>query len=922
MNILKVAGKDISSIFKNKFIRISVIAIIVVPLLYSLLYLAAFWDPYSRLDKLPVAVVNLDKGTIYDGKTVNYGNDTIKELKDDKELGWNFVSLEDAVNGVNGSKYYSMFIIPEEFSKNVVSGNTSNPVKPEITYASNDKKNFLAAQIGGKVEVLIKEKIASSISKEYTEVTFNKLYDLKDGMKTAADGSDKLRDGIETLQGNIPQLEAGVTSLTDGSLQLKKGLYDLKTETSALPDASKKLLNGATAISSGLASLKDETKALPEGTKSLVNGSVALNSGLKDALDGTKALAEGSTTLSKGYNNVLLPSVDKLNEGATALSTGLSSATDGASALLNGVNGDGTAANPGLINAAKSLEQGSASLNTGVNQLNQGTEQLSQSSKAIIDGGNNLINSYSSIQSGYGQVKNGTNTLISQVQGSYEIINDIGDSIKQYVESNPDAMNDPNIKKILGDLNTLASSNNPSQIQQLQQGLGQVSQGLEYFENNGLIKYTTGVKSYVDGTNSAIAAVNEINKGASEFASGATNYSNGASKFATGAKALANGITSAISGSNELSTGINTLYSNLTDENSGLGAGVTAIKNGAEALNTGIDKLYNGSNDLKSGLVTLNDSTPKLVDGINKLYDGSVTLKNGIATLNSSTPIMISGINKLYDGSVKINGGLNSLSSKIPELKDGVTKLKDGSTELATKLKDGYDTLNSSLVNSSTTMGDFVSSPLEMQDTAVTSVADYGTGFAPYFIPLSLWVGAIMMFFVISTKVDEKIGASKISKVLGKYLSYSFIGVLQAVLASLAVLALGLKPDNMLAYFMINIIMSLTFVAIIQALISILGDAGRLLAIILLILQLTSCAGTFPLELVPNFFKVLNPFMPFTYGVTALRESISGTSATVIFNNSMVLVAVLIVFLIISILLGEFGEKIQQKFHHKKKQLA
>jgi len=81
MKFAKIAWKDISSIFKNRFIRVSVVAIIIVPLLYSLLYLAAFWDPYARLSELPVAFVNLDKGGTKDGKAVNYGKDIIDNLK-------------------------------------------------------------------------------------------------------------------------------------------------------------------------------------------------------------------------------------------------------------------------------------------------------------------------------------------------------------------------------------------------------------------------------------------------------------------------------------------------------------------------------------------------------------------------------------------------------------------------------------------------------------------------------------------------------------------------------------------------------------------------------------------------------------------------------------------------------------------------
>jgi len=209
-----------------------------------------------------------------------------------------------------------------------------------------------------------------------------------------------------------------------------------------------------------------------------------------------------------------------------------------------------------------------------------------------------------------------------------------------------------------------------------------------------------------------------------------------------------------------------------------------------------------------------------------------------------------------------------------------------------------------------------------MKNDAVNAVKDYGTGFTPYFIPLSLWVGAIMMFFVISAKVEDSMNAGPISTVFGKYLSYGFIGMLQALLVSAVVLTLGLRPQNLPLYFLFNILMSLAFIAIIQCLIFILGDAGRLLAIVLLILQLTSCAGTFPLELVPNFFKVLNPFMPFTYCVSALREIISGNNLPLIGHDMFVLSAILVVFLVISMILKERGDLLQAKMEEKKEVTA
>jgi putative membrane protein len=249
-----------------------------------------------------------------------------------------------------------------------------------------------------------------------------------------------------------------------------------------------------------------------------------------------------------------------------------------------------------------------------------------------------------------------------------------------------------------------------------------------------------------------------------------------------------------------------------------------------------------------------------------------------------------------------------------------MTKLATGSKKLSDKTTKGYNDLSGSLKNDSKTMATAFSEPVVMDQKAIDPVKTYGEGFTPYFIPLSLWVGALMMFFVITDKVDDDIAAGPASVVAGKFLSYGAIGFMQAVLASGAVMLLGLRPDNILLYFLFNIFLSYVFIAIIQCMVFLLGQLGRLISIVLLILQLTSCAGTFPIEIVPNLFKVLNPFMPFTYAVSGLREVISGINYGVFTKDVIVLAGMLLIFLVTSVLMKGHADKAQKYIKEKKAQ--
>jgi putative membrane protein len=809
MNFLKIAGKDIKSIFKNRFIRVSVIAIIVVPLLYSLLYLDAFWDPYARIKDMTIAVVNEDGGALLDGEKVNYGEDIVENLKGNEEVGWEFTSDEKANDGLENQGYYAKFVIPEGFSKSIVAAKEGKPQVADLQFVCNEKKNFLAAQINSQVEKLLKEEIVGTISNNYVTVAFDKLYEAKDGFVKASDGSEELYNGIGELNEKVPMLADGANKLGDGAAQLKDGQGELNS--------------GIKSINNGLSEVNSKVPTLSSGVDKLYDGSQELNNGLGTAASGSSALTAGSESLYSAFNNTIYPAVSSLKGGANEL------------------------------NSALGAGKGS------VNTLKEGGEKL----KAASDNGTAAS---SGINKGYQSVTDGVNELISGVNTSSEKMNKIAESIVTAAQLNPEVANDPNIQDALKKIQDLSkeTSETPKKIQALQAGT-------EEFGNK-LGEYNAKVNGLATGTLALIDNVNKVSAGVSE-----------------------------------ISGGLNSLEAGLNENTMGsFGAGLKSVSDNMSGLNAGINKLNSGSSEINGGLGQLRSNVPALSGGIQALYNGSNQL--------------VEGSNKLVDGQNQLSTGVSELTEKVPQLEDGVNKLYEGSNELATALKDGAGEMKSGLKNSSEEMGDFVSAPINMKNEPINKVPNYGTGFAPYFISLSLWIGAIMMFFVISAKTDDDFGLSKFDKVIGKYLSFGFVGLLQAVLVSVVVLGLGLKPTSTIMYFTSIIFLSLVFIAIIQCLISLFGDAGRLLGIVLLILQLTACAGTFPLEIVPKLFKVINPFMPFTYSVELLREVISASTINyaVVGKDFLILGIVLLVFLTISVVFKNAGENLQNIIEGRK----
>ncbi|OPJ64578.1 YhgE/Pip domain-containing protein [Clostridium oryzae] len=836
MNALKIAARDLSRVFKNKYVMVSVIAITIVPLLYSLLYLAAFWDPYSRLSTVPIAVVNEDKGTENDGQ-VNYGEKMVKELKKNDDLGWKFVTYEKAKEGVYNksvnekNSYYGMFVIPKNFSEKVVSAKNGKPQHPTITFVENQKKNFIQTQIDGKLMVELQKKVAKTITKEYTKVAFDSLYDVKDGMKAAANGSKKLKNGINSAQDGDDKLNSGLINADDGAKNLGNGIDKLNN-----------------------------------GSRTAASGAWQLNSGIKQFMDlALTPASKGISSLNGGLNNQLLPAMKKIKDGSASLADGLYKAGGGADKLLKGSDSLSEA-----VMKENGLSDGALTLTKSGNKLTKAATKLSQGAKKIAIG-------IPALSGGASEVSDGVNEYITSVQQSQKTLSDAVNSyFMPYLQSHKLVFADDNIQKFIQVLKTVnenASSKETIQkVNELRDGAASEAKYIKTLET-GTKDFTAGVEQYA--------------KGASEYAAGATKFANGAGQYASGASNYASGAVK-------------------------LAAGLKPAIKGAVALKDGSNKLYIGMNgDFKNGLLKLDNSMPKVKSSANKIYSASGKLAKGIDTissgtdkLNSGSKLLITGLDKLKDGSSDLSNGLNDLS--------------DGSSKLNNKLEKGYNKIDGKLINSSSVMSKFISDPLHMKKVALNPIPNYGKGFAPYFIALSLWVGAIMMFFVIKDDVDDDLKGSAVSIVFGKYITFTLLGILQALVVSTVVLSLGLHPYSLGMYYLTNIYMAMVFVAIVQTLIFLLGDGGRIIALALLILQLTSCAGTFALEVVPKFFKVLNPLMPFTYTVAASREVIAGINWPTLFQNYLVLAVFMVVFLVFQVMFKIPAERLIKKVERER----
>ena len=274
------------------------------------------------------------------------------------------------------------------------------------------------------------------------------------------------------------------------------------------------------------------------------------------------------------------------------------------------------------------------------------------------------------------------------------------------------------------------------------------------------------------------------------------------------------------------------------------------------------------------------------------MYKRQQQLAAGTRSLAAGSSRLAAGVRQAGAGSGSLTFGLDKLAAGSLSLGAGLKRAATGGATLAGKLAQGASSVPALSPQAQRARAAMMSAPVKLTTRRDHPVPNYGTGFAPYFIPLALWVGALITYFL----VRPLAGRALASTLPDPYVALSglwpavAITWLQAVVMLLVLqLGLGLRPVETIALYGFTLVAALAFAAILQLLSAALGTAGKFVAIVLLMLQLTSSAGTFPIETVPRFFQVISPALPMTYVVAGLRQAISGGSLSALAIDALIL---------------------------------
>ncbi|MGI5354744.1 YhgE/Pip family protein [Streptomyces sp. CA-252508] len=663
----KLAALELKRFGRGKLPRAALVAILLLPLLYGALYLWSFWDPYGRLEKLPVALVNEDKGATADGKKITAGADLARNLRESKVFEWHEVSDAEAREGVENGTYYLSLTMPRDLSERIASSSGDTPETGALQVRTNDANNYIVGQISRTVFAEVRTAASTKSSRSFLDKIFIKFSDLHDATEKAAKGADELKSG---------------------AAKAKKGSKDL-------------------------------------------------SDGLTDAKKGSGELAGG---------------LKKLDSGAADLETGARQVAGGTQVLADKVNGVAADVRPYLKDNGK---------------------KIGDSARLVSDFSQGMRNSLDLV------VKTGP-TLRS---GAHVAADEIAAIHKEECEDEP-----------------LPDTELCPKMQRAKVASADVA---KIADDIGVL---------------AADSTGDLKK----------------------------------------------LDAQLKD------------------LQTKADALAKRAPDLDSDLAYAVSKINELNTGAHKVAAGADTLHTGLSTARS--------------GSTELDSGVGRLKKGAGELDSGLYKLADGSTELATGLNDGVDKIPDYDKDARDQRTEVMADPVKLASQSLHKAPNYGTGFAPYFIPLSLWVGAMVAYMLIQPLNRRALaaGASAWRIALAGWLPVATIGVLQ-VAALMSVLrwapGLGLemaRPAGTVAFLLL---VTCCFAAIIQWLNARFGAAGRILVLALLMLQLTSAGGTYPVQTSPGFFNAIHPFLPMTYVVEALRRLITGGGLEPVWTGCAVLAA-------------------------------
>lgn len=752
---------------------------------------------------------------------------------------------------------------------------------------------------------------------------------LKDGVANYTKGTDQVADGIAQINSNVPVLKDGATQLVLGTGDLKKGVYGYTDGASQVNQGLTQLDSNSALLNKSVAGLSE----LPQGVAATYVLNSTINAGLKqidtneldsmvssmaDVQSKKEQIAKLSGTLA-----TIKANIGTLNTELATAKTGIATVNNAktefnkamtqylteiatnsvksnviattAQADIDKVLNSGTLSEDqkNALNDAKTrisaIQTNNNDTLQAVNNLKAAAQTFNTTTEKVLSGLNNLMSSVDKLKGGLASVDGTIDTAnkllaesddltnaesqakVKKLSAAVKSLQSLSANAVQISTSVNSGVNTEEALKDL-DLNAIfAASADAAKVQQLI--ASQSAKMAKHSQIPALIKgvgnYTAGVSQTLAGSNMLVAKNNDLN-------AGATKLANGVDKLGAKIPELTQGITALYNGTQKLKNNSAVLNSGASKINAGLGQ-----------LNGKVPALAGGVNQLASG-------TSQLAANSGALRSGAGQLAAGLGQLNSQVPTLTDGVSQLAAGTSK-------LSTNSGKLDKGATDVHKGNKKLASALKGGADTVTK--LNLGSANASMFASPTKLKEKHYSYVPNYGYALAPYMLSVALFVGCLVFNLVYPIRRISTEDGSATEWFFSKVAIGALVATGNALVETVLMMVCGLHPDHPVQMIVNAVSFSFTSMFLIMFMAMAFGNPGRFISMILLVIQLGSCGGSFPIEItrgMNGFFQAINPYLPMTYSVYGFREALtSGLGANQVLHSVLIQLIFIAAFLIL-----------------------
>ncbi|OHO67313.1 phage infection protein [Staphylococcus sp. HMSC036D05] len=937
-NALKLFITDLKRVAKTPGVWIILIGLAILPSFYAWFNLWAMWDPYGNTGHIKVAVVNEDSGDKIRGKKINVGDSMVKSLKKNDSFDWQFVSREKADHEIKMGKYYAGIYIPSKFTHEITGTLRKHPQKADVNFKVNQKINAVAAKLTDTGSSLVVEKANEQFNKTVTQALLSEANKVGLTLEDNVPTINKIKNAVYQANNALPKINEfadKVIYLNNHQDELDNyanKFRDLGKYKDNITDAQDKL----NAVNAAVPALNERAKLILALNDYMPNIERLLNVAANDVPNQFPKINKGVNIASQGID----AANDQLTDAQGYLTQAKQRVKDyqDAAGRAQDVNG---AVNNDLRNQQSTAQQSTNQTHkdAGRSYSNMHTSQVSTNGDASPKGDtvlsdNDVKSMNTALTESLLSLSNQTDKQAQATQQDIKALKNIAYGIT--ASDKPTQFKEPldNVKSrlenatkynqqmidILSEIEKSEHVDLSKEIKQIKQANNQINDSLR--KTNQLIDALSNGSSGQSEAVKVLRSLPKLNSNLDSFRSYIKKELN--QKLLS----VSNEITDQLNkGQNTLST----IQSKLNTINQVINAGQDILSKGKERIDTiqsalpGIEQTYiNAMRTAQDYFPTVKKDVAQAADFVrNDLPQLEQELANVTQSVNQNLPALFNrydnAVNLLNENQPRAKEGLASLANfaenKLPDVEKDLKKADKVFKKL--DKDDAVDKLIDTLKNDLKKQADTIANPINKKTTDVFPVKDYGSGMTPFYTALSIWVGGLLMVSLLS--VDNKHEhlrpiLTKRQIYLGKAGFFFMLGVIQALIVSIGDLViLKAAVESPVLFVSIAVFSSLVFNSIIYTCVSMLGNPGKAVAIILLVLQIAGGGGTFPIQTAPQFFQTISPYLPFTYAIDALRETVGGIVPEILITKVVVLTLFGLGFIIFGVCMKPVMDPLMRK---------